>query len=286
MRNLIPWWLKIGFKIVLSRVPVNYKFWQSVGLFRHGEMDQSAYALDIFRLHVERAGLGERLSGKTVLELGPGDSVATAIIAASCGAKSVLIDAGDFASKDLHYYRYLETYLTRLGLSPPDLSGAKNLDDILELCNSQYLTRGLRSIEGVKSESIDLIFSQAVLEHVRHREFFETMSNCYRVLSVDGMASHRIDLKDHLGGGLNNLRFRESLWESEFFAKSGFYTNRIRYPQMISSFESVGFEINFLELDQWDELPINRSHLDSTFSGITNDDLRVSGIDVVLKKNR
>src|SRR5688572_16045409 len=76
----VPWWAKIAAKIVLSRLPLPYGFWQRIGLFRHGCMDNSGYARTVFDTHVERAGLAGKLRGKTVVELGPGDSVATAVV--------------------------------------------------------------------------------------------------------------------------------------------------------------------------------------------------------------
>lgn len=285
MKKLIPWWLKIGFKILLSRIPLKYTFWQSIGLFRHGEMDQSSYVVNVFREHVSRAELDGKLSGKTILELGPGDSIATAIVAASYGARAILIDAGDFASKDLEKYQQLVSYLTELGLSPPDISSAHDLGGILRVCNSQYLVEGVKSFSAIESNSVDLIFSQAVLEHVRKKEFAETMLECRRILAEGGVASHRVDLKDHLGGGLNNLRFRDSLWESEFFVKSGFYTNRIRYSEMLSLFRSAGFSADVLRVDRWDKLPIDRSDLNANFSDLDDDELMVSGFDVLLTAN-
>ena len=73
------WRLKIGLKILLSRMPWGYAVWQRLGLFRHGRMDQSAYAMEVLNHHLEQAGLAGDLAGKTVLELGPGDSIATAV---------------------------------------------------------------------------------------------------------------------------------------------------------------------------------------------------------------
>ena len=52
MKALIPWWFKVFAKIILSRVPIGYGFWQSLGLFRHGDMDQASYALNVFNEHV------------------------------------------------------------------------------------------------------------------------------------------------------------------------------------------------------------------------------------------
>jgi len=43
------------------------------------------------------------------------------------------------------------------------------------------------------------------------------MCECKRTLKNDGLASHRVDLKDHLRGSLNNLRLRREIWESNLF---------------------------------------------------------------------
>jgi len=46
------------------------------------------------------------------------------------------------------------------------------------------------------------------------------------------MCSHRVDLRDHFGSALNNLRFSDKKWELDWIANSGFYTNRIRLQEM------------------------------------------------------
>ena len=75
------WALKIAAKLLVARLPVPYAFWKSVGVFRHGRMDAADYPLKIFKLHLQRAypqGLPPR---SAILELGPGDSIASAVIA-------------------------------------------------------------------------------------------------------------------------------------------------------------------------------------------------------------
>ncbi len=122
IKQSLPWWAKIGAKLVLSRMPAAYGLWQRLGLFRHGYMDTAQYAIGVFSAHVERAGLAGRLAGKTVLELGPGDSVATALIAAAHGARALLVDAGAFARLDVAVYRQLADALRAAGLTPPPLA--------------------------------------------------------------------------------------------------------------------------------------------------------------------
>lgn len=48
MRKLTPWWLRIGAKLVLSRLPTGYGLWRKLNLFAHGAMDQT----EIGRAHV------------------------------------------------------------------------------------------------------------------------------------------------------------------------------------------------------------------------------------------
>jgi SAM-dependent methyltransferase len=279
---LIPWWAKIAIKIVLSRLPFGYSYWQKLGLFRHGKMDQLTYVQSVFDQHVKQAGLTNQLKGKTVLELGPGDSAATAVIAACHGAHAVLIDSGDYASREVRLYLSFADRLKDQGFDVPDLSEAESREDVLSICGAKYLPNGLFSLQTIADDSVDLIFSQAVLEHVRRDEFLQTMTECHRVLKSNGAASHCVDLKDHLGGGLNNLRFRESVWESNFFVRSGFYTNRIRFSEMIAMFEESGFCIKALNPDCWEVSPIERKSLSRDFAEVTDEDLLVKGFDAII----
>ena len=284
MKSRFPWWSKIFAKIVLSRIPVGYSSWRRLGFFRHGHMDQPAYVLNVFNEHVDRAGLDGKLQGKTILEIGPGDSIATALVAACYGARSILIDSGSFATTSIADYHNIAEVLEFEGLTPPDISKAKTLNDVLDACGAKYLTKGLESFSLIKDGAIDLIFSQAVMEHVRKYDFFSTMLECFRVLTAEAVASHRIDLKDHLGGSLNNLRFSERIWESEFFARSGFYTNRIRFPEMVALFEKAGFVVEISDVNYWEQLPIQRKNLAEIFLCISDEDLKVSGFNVLLCK--
>lgn len=244
-------------------------------------MDQADYIYDVFHLHAVRSGVINRLNGATILELGPGDSIATALLAYSYGARAILIDSGDFATKDAQFYRDFAGYLGSRGLPSPDLSGAYNLDHILKACNAQYLTNGLNSIQVIENNSVDFIFSQAVLEHIPQKEFSRYLDNFYRILFADGCISHRVDMKDHLGGALNHLRFCSSLWESDFFTRSGFYTNRISFSRMIASMIAAGFEVELLKIDKWAAPPIKLSQVTRDLDHTLNDCF-IQGFDVLM----
>ncbi|MEO3432605.1 methyltransferase domain-containing protein [Inquilinus sp. CAU 1745] len=283
-KRRIPWWGKIGAKLVLSRLPASYGLWQRLGLFRHGDMDEPGYALRVFDEHVAQAGLSDRLARKTILELGPGDSVAAAIIARARGARAILVDVGPFAKAQPETYGPLVHQLREAGLNPPTIEGMTTLRELIEACEASYLTEGLTSLRELPESSVDLVYSQAVLEHVRKREFVDIQRELFRILKDDGVCSHQIDLRDHLGGSLNNLRFSEQLWESDFFSRSGFYTNRINFEAMAGLFRQAGFEVEVGEMRRWKTLPINRHQLATVFREISEETLCVSGFDVLLRR--
>lgn len=162
----LPWWLKIAAKLVLARLPLPASFWRQVKLFRHGAMDDPAYALRIFRHHFARAG--QLQPGWTCLELGPGDSLLTALIAKAHGAGRVwLVDAGNFASTETEGFVRLAGILKAQGLPVPVITPNTTVPEILELCQASYLTHGLESLKLIPRQGVDFAFSNAVLEHVR-----------------------------------------------------------------------------------------------------------------------
>jgi SAM-dependent methyltransferase len=241
-------------------------------------MDDPPHALEIFREHFNRSGITR---GFTMLELGPGDSLASAVIARAMGAtSSYLVDAGPFASGALGGYRALGSFLRGQSFDVPDFSA---MEDVSSYANVKYLTDGLPSLRSVPSSSVDFCFSHAVLEHLPKNDFLPILCEMRRIQKPDGISSHSVDLKDHLGGSLNNLRFTERRWEGPLFSKSGFYTNRIRFSQMMELFQRAGFAVELLAAQRWQSLPIERKYLDRSFQTLSDDELSVKDFDVLLR---
>jgi SAM-dependent methyltransferase len=283
----VKWALKVAAKVVLARLPVNYALWRRLGLFRHGRMDRGDYALKIFRLHVQRAFPAGLPQGASVLELGPGDSIASALIAAGHGAGRVwLVDVGDFASKDVALYRALAQDLLRQGVAVPDLSQCTSVDDVLTACNASYLTEGLASFTQICDGSVDFIWSHSVLEHVRRAELQGMLAAQYRVLRPGGHASHNVDYQDHLDSALNNLRFSERLWESPLLAGAGFYTNRVPAVVMHRMFRQAGFELLQENFGRWPAMPTPRRTMAAEFAGFADQDLLQRTSHALLRRQR
>lgn len=290
-RTIMPWWAKIAGKLVLSRLPFSGRIWQRLGLFSPGFMLDPDYAIAVFRRHHQRAG--NPAPGFRYLELGPGDSLATAAVAWAHGASGGwLIDAGAYAARDIALYQPLFRRLAEmrneqaLPRDAADLQGCRSIDDMLRLTGCTYREDGLTGLRDVPPDSIDLVLSQATLEHVPRTEFAATMIELHRVVKPGAVASHQIDFKDHLGGSLNNLRFTDQTWERPGFApRSGFYTNRLRLSEVIAAMQAAGFTVDIRERLRWDAIPLPREQLAPQFQSLSDDDLRTSGAALIARKH-
>ncbi|OGC42310.1 hypothetical protein A2Y85_02625, partial [candidate division WOR-3 bacterium RBG_13_43_14] len=233
----MPWYVKLIMKLVLSRLPTQRTIWQILPLMRHSAMLSPEYAYSIFTKHFN---MTKNLNSFVCMELGPGESLFNALIAKAFGAKKVLlVDVKNCAIHKMSLYRDMYLFLIGKGHKLTiDLSNFKNL---MHSCGAVYLTSGLDSLRQIPDKSIDFVFSNAVLEHIRKQEFILTLEELARILKPEGISTHIVDLRDHLSDGLNSLRFSDLVWESDWFVNSGFYTNRIRFCEMVVLLERAGF---------------------------------------------
>ena len=100
----IYWVFKIVFKIIFSYLPISYTYWKKLGIFVHGEMDSPEYAENIF---LEHFNFCVKSNSITVLEVGPGDSLFTCMIAKSFNVEK-------------YYYVDKSKYVSRLVVSTED----------------------------------------------------------------------------------------------------------------------------------------------------------------------
>jgi hypothetical protein len=281
----VNWRLKIFAKIVLHHLPINYKFWQKIGLFRLGSMEQYEYAEKIFLLHTNRAFPDLIPVNSTFLELGPGDSLSSAILANASGIKKIyLVDVGNYINDDMSIYRKLTDKIRKKNKNCIDANTIESVEALLQACNAIYLTNGLDSLKEIPDSNIDFVWSHSVLEHIRKRDFENTFIELKRIIKSGGLMSHNVDFMDHLGGALNNLRFNEKIWESNFFSDSGFYTNRIRYSEIEALFNELGFNIIESNYSSWEKLPTPKKKMGLTFQNFSETDLKIQCGHFLVKK--
>ena len=281
LKTYIPWWTKIGAKIILSRLPIPYSFWTKINLISHGDMEDPNYAYQVYRQYFDKFYTNQK--DFVSLELGPGDSLFSALISKAVGGgKSYLVDVGDFANRDLTKYQAMAQVLKDKNLPISGIENCQNLTEMLEFCFASYLTSGLASLKDIPDCSVDFIWSHGVIELIRRSEVLETLKELRRIIKPDGISCHLIPLVDSLGE-LNNLRFSNKVWESNFMASSGFYANRLRYSQLLELFKEAGFATEVVEIKRWDTLPTPKSKLSKEFCAMSDEELNIYSFLVILQ---
>lgn len=282
----IPWYLKMGAKLILAQIPLPYRIWKKIGVFKYGRMQEFKYAHSIFVHHLGIAGLesADKNIQKILLELGPGDSLFSTLLARAYGFKgSFLVDVGNFALSNVIIYRQFAEWLKLHELRVPDLNDATNMNDVLFLLNADYRINGLESLKSIPDKSVDFIFSHSVLQLVKRSEFTDTIMEIRRILAPGGVSTHVIDLRDTLQESLNNLRFNPTFWESKVVYSSGFYTNRLRYNELMDIFSSAGFDVSVASKTEWKTLPVPKKLLNSRFKAMPDDILRINEFTIQLQ---
>jgi SAM-dependent methyltransferase len=281
----LPWWLKIAGKLVLSAGLPSYRLRRRLGLGIHSCVAGRAGNPDVLREDIARHVSATGRLPQTLLEIGPGDGVANALYAAAAGVTTIwLVDAGDFASTDMQDYQRI---VQRIARDNPAFAGRIDLSSraaMLASIGARYLTAGIESLRDVPTQSVDLIVSYAVIEHVRRRDLAALFAQMHRVLVAGGMARHWIDLMDHLGGRLNNLRLPETVWEHRVMAGAGFYTNRLRCCEILDLARSAGFAASVPRLLRWPDLPTKRRAMARQFRRFDDDELRIASFDLLLRR--
>jgi hypothetical protein len=107
-----------------------------------------------------------------ILELGPGDSIFSSIIANALGAKGTwLIDSGDFATRSTSAYCRRVKFLRSMGLHCEDIYMTDSFEEVLRKSKANYLIEGVHSLHKLQDSSIDYCFSNAVLQHIPKQDF-------------------------------------------------------------------------------------------------------------------
>jgi hypothetical protein len=239
----VPWWVKLGVKLAIGALPVPARAWRALGLRRH-----SFGAEDLARLvppMVERVERFRALAGRAprnLLEVGPGAMVLRAPVAAALGLAPIwYLDVEDDAPRELEPWRRAAEAARAAGLAPPDLSGCATHEDVLKACGATLLVGGAERLAALAPGSVDLVVSEAVLEHVRREEMGALLAGLRRVTAPHGAGLHGVDFHDHLGGRLRHLGFAPGFWEGRAVARAALYCNRLGLSEVVAAFRDAGF---------------------------------------------
>jgi hypothetical protein len=284
--NHMDWKLKLAAKVLAGRLPVLKRVLRRWGYFRLGNAESASYARGVFERHASQAETEAAHGGTkprgTCLEIGPGESLLTPLLARAAGFDRVLlVDEGWQLDGNTRPCTELSRLESARGGDVPEIHPGASIPEVLRACAATYLTSGLASLAALDDGSADFSFSHAVLEHIPRSQALEYLRQLKRVTKASGVSSHHIDLKDHLGGSLNQLRFSHAFWEGGSIRRSGIYTNRLRYSEWLRLFEEAGLAWRIVSRSQFVTLPLERRLMDPAFRDLEDDDLRTQGFQVV-----
>ena len=255
----------------------------------------------------------------TVIELGPGDSIGIGLMALLTGAEQYYaVDAVRHASSatNLLIFDELVKLLTdqapipsggefaeilpELGeysfpskiLSEDRLTQALAPDRLsrLRLALASNLTTGpirylapMGRMHEILDNSVDLIISQAVMEHIDQLQ--ETYTECFRCLKPGGFMSHQIDLRCHDTAPEWNghWKYADLTWHLMRGGRSWFI-NRQPCSTHISLAKVAGFNIH-AEIKQFGNFGIARNQLASRFKALSDNDLTIASVLILASKS-
>ena len=139
-------------------------------------------------------------------------------------------------------------------------------------------------VDAVQAGSVDLVFSQAVLEHVDDIQF--TYGACYQWLKPGGVMSHQVDFKSH---GITDewngqWGYPDWLWTITRGRKP-YFINREPLSSHLAAIREAGFEIVGV-LPVHKEGGLRRRELAGRFRAMTDDDLGTASAHILARKPR
>lgn len=277
------------------------------------------YCYSVFMRHrVVAAQYGMVQTPTTVLELGPGDSLGIGLMAILTGSQQyIAVDAVRHADTEtsLTVFDELVTLLINRSPIPFDGECAAIRPELIEygfphaLFHQDYLSAALSTqrlsairqaiinpsrdgliqyyaplgeMSHISAESIDWIFSQAVMEHVDEPE--ETYKQCYRCLKPGGFMTHQIDYQCHETAQEWNGHWRYPNWLWALIrGRRPWFVNRLSNSAQRQLQENNGLSI-LAEILQKGVRGIKRSHLASPFRNLSDQDLITAGAMLVSQK--
>ncbi len=243
--------------------------------------------LDYFQvLGIAQDCISAFLEGKQVLEYGPGDIPAVALLMYAHGAKRVIcVDRFPLVSLSDTNRKVLRKITNRLnGKARERAESCLSSAGLLIEGKVDYVIKP-NGLAGFETE-IDLIVSRAVLEHVN--DLSATFDDMYKVLAESGLAIHKVDLRSHALHRRNQLDFLtwpEALWRLMYSHKGA--PNRLRVDFYRRLVNERGFKTELIEVTDRANIECIREvrpRLAKEFRNLSDDDLGWLGFWLVIRK--
>jgi hypothetical protein len=308
--------MDLKFKAILSGLSTYIPGYARKGFT--GGTDSARYCYSVWLRHLTLAArhAGVNPNPKVIAELGPGDSIGIGLAGLLCGAqKYFALDLVRYSDleKNLEIFDELVSMFENESTIPDDAEFPflypkldrydfpKHLIDRTRLRESLLPERVAAIRSSVESSgaghsmisykapwdapdviadgSVDLIFSQAVLEHVDDLE--SVYSAMKRWLKPGGIMTHQVDFKCH--GKANTWNghwtYSDPVWKA-IVGRRSYLLNRQPHSVHVELMQRSGFEIRE-DVTVRTVSGLRREQLAAKFRTLSDDDLTTSGAFIV-----
>ena len=128
---------------------------------------------------------------------------------------------------------------------------SKNKDDILKLCEIEYIAPGDAAKTNLSGNSVNYHISNTVYEHIPLETIRDILTEGGRIITEEGLFINIIDYADHFScvdkniSVINFLQYNDKEWK-KYSGNRYAYTNRARHDEFIELFKSAGHD--FIEI--------------------------------------
>lgn len=141
-----------------------------------------------------------------------------------------------------------EEQLRRAEALLDEIAALSSFEAVYERLGFRYIINPTGALDDIGDQTLDLIISSDVLEHVPAQAVPTLLTAMFRVLKPGGISAHQIVPADHLviydssASGKQYLRYSDTVWRA-FFQNDVQYFNRIQHSEWVDGFKRHGFEI-------------------------------------------
>jgi SAM-dependent methyltransferase len=186
------------------------------------------------------------LAGRTILELGPGVNDGVALYLAAHGARPIVVDRFLAGWNSEYHSRFYGLLRSELDQQEPDADTGP-LSALLDA--GGYPADVIGRYEGpieelpLPADSVDVVFSNAVLEHVR--DVGRVAERLAWITRPGGIGLHQVDFRDHrdFARPLEFLLLDDETHAGEYRRSHGERCNRSRPSETLAAFRAAGFQI-------------------------------------------
>jgi SAM-dependent methyltransferase len=171
-----------------------------------------------------------------------------------------------------------------------ELRQSGDLGELLSNSHIEYYAPADACTTGLKPDSVDLVYSNSVLEHIPREVISLLMKESYQVLKPGGLALHNVGCNDHYAffdksiSFVNFLQYSEQKWR--LWNNPIQYQNRLRAPEFVDLTIQAGFEVinKKTHVRPGTMEALDSLHIAPQFGRFSRDEVAATTVDFIVQK--